>query len=93
MIWVTFFLDARWLNRVEEPRQRLELTLRFLGQTDAQSSLRMMESAMFQTIDEQIESTEGGRPTMSSRLARFTGIAVVLLVFFAGLYFAIVSFE
>jgi hypothetical protein len=51
-----------------------------------------MESAMFQTIDEQIESTEGGRPTMSSRLARFAGIAVVLLVFFAGLYFAIVSF-
>jgi hypothetical protein len=52
-----------------------------------------MESAMFQTIDEQIESTEGGHPTMSSRLARFAGIAVVLLVFFAGLYFAIVSFE
>ena len=48
---------------------------------------------MFQTIDEQIESTEGGRPTMSSRLGRFTGIAVVLLVFFAGLYFAIVSFD
>ena len=49
--------------------------------------------AMFETIDEQVETTEGGRPTISKRLARFAGIAVVLVVFFAGLYFAIVSFE
>jgi hypothetical protein len=48
---------------------------------------------MFQTIDEQIESTGGGRPTVSSRLVRFASIAVVLVLFFAGLYFAIVSFE
>jgi hypothetical protein len=48
---------------------------------------------MFQTIDEEVERTEGGRPTMSARIARFAGIAVVLVVLFAGLYFAIVSFE
>jgi hypothetical protein len=53
-----------------------------------------MESAvMFQTIDEQIERTEGGRPTMSARMVRFAGIAAVLGVFFAALYIAIVSFE
>jgi len=48
---------------------------------------------MFQTIDEEVERTEGGRPTMSARMARIAGIAVVLVVLFAGLYFAIVSFE
>jgi hypothetical protein len=48
---------------------------------------------MFQTIDEEVERTEGGRLTMSARIARFAGIAVVLVVLFAGLYFAIVSFE
>ena len=48
---------------------------------------------MFQTLDEQIETTEGGRPTASARLARFATIAVILVVLFAGLYFAIVSFE
>ena len=48
---------------------------------------------MFQTIDEQIERAEGDRLTIHARLVRFAVIAVVLLVFFAGLYFAIVSFE
>ena len=48
---------------------------------------------MFQTLDEQIETTEGGRPTVTSRLARFAGIAVILVVLFTGLYYAIVSFE
>ncbi len=48
---------------------------------------------MFETIDEQIEETEGGRPTNSSRLFRFLEIATVLVVFVAGLYFAIASFE
>ena len=48
---------------------------------------------MFQTIDEQIERTEGGRPTISARLVRFAVISVVLLFFLGGLYFAIVSFE
>ena len=48
---------------------------------------------MFQTIDEQIETTEGGRPGVRTRLVRFTEIAVILVVLFAGLYYAIVSFE
>ncbi len=38
-------------------------------------------------------ATEGGRPTVRARLVRFAGIAVILVVLFAGLYFAIVSFE
>jgi len=48
---------------------------------------------MFQTLDEQIETTEGGRPTIRARLVRFAGVAVIVVVVFAGLYFAIVSFE
>lgn len=48
---------------------------------------------MFQTLDEQVETTEGGRPTVSARLVRFAEVAVILVVLFAGLYFAIVSFE
>lgn len=48
---------------------------------------------MFQTLDEQIETTEGGRARVSARLVRFAGIAVILAGLFAGLYFAIVSFE
>ena len=48
---------------------------------------------MFQTLDEQIETTEGGRATIRARLVRFAGIAAILVVLFAGLYFAIVSFE
>lgn len=48
---------------------------------------------MFQTIDEQIETTEGGRPSVTGRLVRFAGIAAILIVLFAALYYAIVSFE
>ncbi len=31
----------------------------------------------FQTLDEQIATTEGGRPTVRVRLVRFAGIAVI----------------
>jgi len=48
---------------------------------------------MFQTLDEQIERTEGGRPTTSARLVRFAEIATVLVCLIGGLYFAIASFE
>jgi len=48
---------------------------------------------MFQTIDEQIETTEGGHHTPRARLVRFAGIAVILVVLVAALYYAIVSFE
>lgn len=48
---------------------------------------------MFQTLDEQVERTEGGLPTTGTRLIRFAEIAVVLVILIGGLYFAIVSFE
>ena len=48
---------------------------------------------MFETIDEQVEETEGGRPTARSRMLRFAGIAAILVAFAGGLYFAIASFE
>ena len=64
------------------------------GQTAAHSSWQAMESeTMFQTLDEQIEKTEGDRSTTSVWLVRFVEIAVVLVCLFGGLYFAIVSFQ
>ena len=50
-------------------------------------------AAMFVTLDEQIETTEGGHRSWSGRLARAAGIALVLVAFFGALYFAILSFE
>lgn len=48
---------------------------------------------MFQTVDEQIETTESGRPSARARLVRLAEIVVILGALFAGLYFAIASFE
>jgi hypothetical protein len=48
---------------------------------------------MFQSLDEQIKTSEGGRPSTRVRLGLFAGIAIILVVLFGGLYFAIVSFE
>lgn len=48
---------------------------------------------MFETIDTEIEKTEGGPPTVRSRLVRLTGIVAVLIVFAAAMYYAIVTFE
>jgi hypothetical protein len=48
---------------------------------------------MFQTLDEQIETTEGGRTTIRERMVRLAAIVIVAVGLFAGLYFAIVSFE
>lgn len=50
-------------------------------------------AAMFETIDTEIEKTEGGPPTMRSRLVRLAGIVAVLVVFAAAKYYAIVTFE
>jgi hypothetical protein len=44
---------------------------------------------MFQTLGEQIETTEAAR----ARLAPFASVAAILVVLFAALYYAIVSFE
>lgn len=48
---------------------------------------------MFQNLDEQIETTEGGRPSTRGLIVRFLGVAVILAALFAGLYLAIASFE
>lgn len=50
-------------------------------------------ATMFETIDTEIEKTEGGPPTTRSRLVRFGSIAAVLTVFAAILYYAIAAFE
>ncbi len=50
-------------------------------------------AAMFETIDTEIEKTEGGPPTVRSRLVRLAGIVAVLIVFAAAMYYAIVTFE
>jgi len=48
---------------------------------------------MFNTLEEQIERTERGHPSASARLVRLVEAAIVALVVFGGLYFAIVAFE
>ena len=48
---------------------------------------------MFPSLDEQIESTEGGRPKAIERLLRFAGVTVLSVVIFGGLYLVIVALE
>jgi hypothetical protein len=48
---------------------------------------------MFQSLDEQIEGTEGGRLPASERLIRLVGIAISSVVLFGGLYFVIVALK
>jgi len=48
---------------------------------------------MFDSLDEQIITTEGTPPTTSQRLFRFLWIAVVTLLVFGGLYLGIVSLD
>lgn len=48
---------------------------------------------MFHSLDEQIERTEGGHPSARARLVRLVEAAIVSLVVFGGLYFAIVALE
>ncbi len=48
---------------------------------------------MFETIDAEIEKTQGGPSSVSSMLVRFGSIAAVLTVFAAVLYYAIAAFE
>jgi len=47
---------------------------------------------MFQTLDEEIERTEGGRPPTRDRLVQFAGIVVAVVVF-GGLWLVIVALE
>ena len=59
-----------------------------------QSCRKQMESkAMFNSLDEQIERTEGERPSAGAQLVRFVWIVVLSVVAFGGLYLAIVALE
>jgi hypothetical protein len=44
---------------------------------------------MFNTIDEQIESTEGMGPTHVERLVRYLVVAVLSVVLFGGLFLGV----
>lgn len=48
---------------------------------------------MFQSLDEQVQTAEGGRLTTKALLVRFVSAAAILLVLFGGLYLATVPFE
>lgn len=48
---------------------------------------------MFQTLEEQIDRTDGDRPTTKKRMVRFTGIVIASMLLFGGLYFVIVALE
>ena len=48
---------------------------------------------MFQTLDEQIEKTEGGHLTTRERLARYAGMAALAIVVFGGLLILVVVLE
>ena len=48
---------------------------------------------MFETIDTEIEKTDGGPRSIHARLVLFAGVVAVLLVFAGTLYYAIVTFE
>lgn len=48
---------------------------------------------MFESLDEEIKTTEGGSPTGRERLARYLGVAILSVLVFAGLYLGIVALE
>lgn len=49
--------------------------------------------AMFHSLDEQIERTEGRHSSASTRLVRYAEAAILSLIVFGMLYLAIVAFE
>jgi hypothetical protein len=48
---------------------------------------------MFQSLDEEIESTVGKRPKMTQLVARFAGVVALAAVLFGGLCLLIVTLE
>ena len=44
---------------------------------------------MFNTLEEQIETTEGRSPTYAQRLARYAVVAVLSVVLFGGVLLAV----
>jgi hypothetical protein len=56
-------------------------------------AIRNKKAIMFDTIDIEIEKTEGGPRPVRTKLVRFAGVLAILLVFAGALYYAIVTFE
>jgi hypothetical protein len=50
-------------------------------------------TCMFDSLEHEIENTEGGRPKTSEKLMRFAGIAVIAVLVFGGLCALIISLE
>ena len=48
---------------------------------------------MFQTLDEQIEMTEGSQPATGRRMSRLASIAIVAVLIFGGLLCLVFAFE
>jgi hypothetical protein len=48
---------------------------------------------VFSSLQEQIETSEGGRPKTTDTLVRFAGIAVLAVVVFGGLCALILALE
>jgi hypothetical protein len=48
---------------------------------------------MFESLDEQILTTEGTHPTIGQRLFRFLWITIVAVLLFGGLYLGVVSLD
>ena len=48
---------------------------------------------MFESLDREIENTEGGPRKTAEKLACFAGIAVIAALVFGGLCLLVVSFE
>jgi len=48
---------------------------------------------MFDSLEHEIENTQGGRPKTSERLMRFAGIAVIAAVVFGSLCALVISLE
>jgi len=48
---------------------------------------------MFDSLEKDIEITEGGRPKTGERLIRYIGAIVLALMVFGGLYLGILALE
>jgi hypothetical protein len=59
------------------------------GQLNGDSNERDGEAGMFDTLDEQIESTQGRSPTHAERAVRYLVVAVLSVVLFGGLYLGV----
>ena len=56
------------------------------GQLNGDSNERDGEAGMFDTLDEQIESTQGRSPTYAERVVRYLAVAGLSALLFGGLF-------